>query len=124
MITFADGPAGGHDLMLRRAPHFLRVTIAPGRTGPKVDALDQPDDQPEPGETVHVYVIDPGTRSLVFLCGTRPRSASGRYAGGRYRHLPVGADVQLQIRDRDAWRAWVLGDADAAAVEAGLPPFR
>lgn len=121
MIRFLDGPAEGRDLMLRRAPHFLRVTTARRRGEVKVDALDQPDDEPTATETVHVYVVDPSTRSGYFLCGTRPRSASGRYASADYRHLPVDADVQQRIRDRDAWRRWVLAAGDAAAAGAGLP---
>ena len=72
MTRFLDGPAAGNALMLRRAPLFLRVTI--DAAGGKVDALDQLDDDPQDGETVHVYRQLPGTRSMVCAHSTCGRS--------------------------------------------------
>jgi hypothetical protein len=51
MTTFLDGPAKGQCLSLRRSPELLRVVELNG----KWDALDQPEDEPKPGEKVHIY---------------------------------------------------------------------
>jgi len=53
MTTFEDGPAKGQHLSLQRAPKFLRVV----EDGGKWDALDQPTDEPRPGETLYAYRI-------------------------------------------------------------------
>lgn len=111
MIEILDGPAAGAVLSLRSAPHFLRVVVdASG----KVDALDQPADVPEDGETIHVYVVDPASLSVVYI---RP---GGRYAMGRYRHLPVDT---TGFANRARWVEWVRGSGNACAENAGLPPW-
>lgn len=94
MTSFEGGPAGGATLLLRRAPVFLRVVIGPRG---KVDALDQLEDVPADGETVHVYERF-GPRGHVCL---RP---GGCHEYGTYRHLPH-VDGEL-LRDTAAWRAW------------------
>lgn len=88
--------------MLQRAPIFLRVVIDQDGT---VDALDQLDDEPRPGETVHVYEQVPGTHSRAHLCiRGEGRGASGWYEIAEYTHRP---DVDgEQLRDRDAWQTW------------------
>lgn len=58
MCRFLDGPAAGVALTLRRAPVVLRAVQ--NRAG-KWDALDQPTDDPAPGEKVYVYLAVPGT---------------------------------------------------------------
>lgn len=101
MVRVLDGPARGAVLSLRRAPMYMRVVIDPHG---KVDALDQVDDVPEPGETVHVYARLRGTRSQVSV---RP---GGCYETGDYEHMP---DVEAErLRDTDAWRAWAREQPD------------
>lgn len=112
MVEFLDGPAAGRSLALRRAPHFLRVVIGPNDT---LDALDQPEDYPRFQETIHAYVIESGSWSLVFV---RP---GGRYEMGRYRHLD-GVPHEAMIT-RTAWIAWLTEHANEAAVAAGLDPW-
>lgn len=97
MSSFLDGPAGGRSLGLRRAPHFLRVVTS----GVLVDALDQLDDSPLSGETVHVYeMISFEFRG--FVC--RSGSGSGFQESAVYRHRH-DADGEA-LRDAAAWRAW------------------
>jgi hypothetical protein len=116
-----DGPAGPIDLALRRAPIFLRVVV--DRRSGKVDALDQLDDVPMPGEAVHVYEAVPGTtfafRSDVFVCVRGPGGMrQAATALGDYRHrLDVDGE---SVRETDAWRAWCLAQPLAGQVEAGL----
>lgn len=124
MIEILDGPGAGAVLPVRSAPHFLRVVI--DQAG-KVDALDQPDDVPLAGETIYVYVVDPATVSVVYI---RP---GGRYAMGRYRYLPL--DAQLfdsgsvetfdvpGFADREMWVAWVREYGNTCAEKAGLAPW-
>lgn len=91
-----DGPAQGVSLSLRRAPILLRVVRGPrGRW----DALDQLDDVPRPGESIHVYRLVPGTRS--FMC-IRP---GGCFEHGDYTHVS-DAPAEETLRDTDRWRAW------------------
>lgn len=87
MTTFADGPAQGKTLMLKRAPYFLRVVV--DEAG-KVDALDQPEDSPRPGETCYVYT-----------CRGVLGSTSVRKTGGRGGIYPI-ADYMLSKTQPDA----------------------
>ena len=107
MTTFREGPAAGHVLMLRRAPQFLRVVVAPGN---KIDALDQLDDQPGAREAIHVYEIEEYRGTVHISC--RPRSNSGSYVHATYRHYdPQPADTE--IRETAAWRDWTRRAAKA-----------
>jgi len=83
LIRFLDGPAEGVTLFLRSAPEVLRVVRAEDGTW---DALDQPGDEPRPGETVFVYRREGrgGVAMVDFARGSKHRS--GAYASGRYRH--------------------------------------
>jgi len=101
MITFEDGPAAGVVLELRRAPPFLRVVID-RKTG-EVDALDQLDDRPRPGEEIHVYRrAGRARRYHVKACR---RSESGYVLQARYRqHEEQPADHVG--RDCKSWQNW------------------
>lgn len=100
-VVLEDGPAVGR-YSVRRAPYFLRAVV--NRATGARDLLDQLEDQPMPGEAVHVYeaighLFDPDllARTGTFLC---PRPG----ASGTYRHR---ADVDgEQLREAAAWRAW------------------
>lgn len=100
MSRFLDGPAKGTDLVIHRAPHYLRVVVTP--TG-KIDALDQLDDVAAPRETIHVYhrVSDPVE---VHINMGSTRKGSGFYAMADYEHVP-SVDGE-SVRDTEAWRAW------------------
>lgn len=119
MIRIVDGPAGGAELSLRRAPVYLRVVID---SAGRVDALDMLDDVPRDGETVHVYQGDRDTlRALpddVFVCASGRdgmRQVGG--ADGVYRHRP---DVDgEQLRDTAVWRSWVIEEVARQAESVG-----
>lgn len=95
MIRFLDGPAAGHTLMLQSAPDFLRVTFMAGRkVGSKAhewDALDQPLDRPEPGETIYVYRRVSRVASVHLNMGST-RRGSGFYAVADYAHVAVDGE--------------------------------
>lgn len=113
MSRFLDGPAAGTDLLIRRAPTFLRVVIDPQG---KVDALDQLEDEPGDDERIYVYRLEPGTRSVTFLCYRgKDRGRSGRYEIGDYRYVQ-GVDESV-LRTREAWREWA-GSASLAGPGA------
>jgi hypothetical protein len=98
-VRLLDGPGVDLTFDLRLAPTFLRVVQSPNRW----DALDQPDDVPEPGEHVYVYSIVPGTWSQIHVRAHK-RSASGCWQSGDYRWVP-DAPVEV-LRDTTAWRVW------------------
>lgn len=102
MSKFLDGPAAGTTLMLRRAPVWLRVVIAPDGT---VDALDQPSDTPAADEAVHVYRQHEGTHTAAFICRTG-KSPGGRFEFADYRYVAHAPTAEL--RDRAAWQAWCM----------------
>jgi len=92
--TFVHGPADGRTLALRRAPALLRVVVDEDGT---VDALDQLEDEPRPGERVHVYVR---VKSPAHVCS----SDRGCFEVAEYEHVP---DVDgEQLRATSAWREW------------------
>lgn len=114
MIQFHDGPAKGTTLWLSRAPLLLRVVV--DQFDGKVDALDQPDDEPQLTELVHVYrrVRYDGA---MFVCGRG--SGSGKYHHATYAHLP---DVDgEQLRDRDAWVTWAKAHLEREAPAPDAP---
>jgi len=99
MTKFIDGPAKDYPaLMLRSAPIFLRVVIDRDK---HLDALDQPEDDPRPGETCHAYELDaePG---VAFIDGPKCR---GRYPISNYR-LCATQPTQGTMRLKLAWVAW------------------
>jgi hypothetical protein len=100
-----DGPAQtgtAKALLLRRAPYFLRVVIAPDGT---IDALDQLDDEPRSNERVIAYEMVNGPRWSHLCVRGRNRARSGTYQGGDYR---VVADQPSEnvLRSRERWREW------------------
>lgn len=105
MIRFLDGPAEGRSLFLRSAPDFLRVTYLPGRTAgvgrhkklAEWDALDQPLDAPEPGETIYVYRRV--TKVEAIHVNMRPHG-SGFYAVADYMQMP---DDGERFRNQVEW---------------------
>lgn len=115
MTKFVDGPAAGQSLMLRRAAMLLRVTRKrfaleahpqPHQKSPQFDALDQPDDTPNPDEEIFVYVnthTRSGTCHMRF--GGNQKNRSGFYAMAEYRLYEVQPADEI-MRDNTKWRAW------------------
>jgi hypothetical protein len=97
-VRLLDGPGVDLTFELRLAPTFLRVVQSPS----KWDALDQPDDVPEPGEHVHVYRLVPGTWSSYHIRGAS-RASSGCFATCDYRWV---ADAPVELRETTCWRVW------------------
>lgn len=113
MIGFRGGPAEGLTLLLRRAPHYLR--IVEGEDG-ALDALDQLDDAPRDDERVHVYVR-PGEADPIHI---HRGGADGRWSGWTFIAMYVWIDVDgSELRDADAWRAWVLSQPRAGQGRVG-----
>lgn len=114
MSRFIDGPAGGVELSLRRAPIMLRVVHMAPRSAPW-DALDQPGDSPAQGELVYVYRMLPADRSSVMRyhlsCRGKGKSASGWYESASYEFLPDQPGDQ-HTRDNKAWAAWCDANKD------------
>lgn len=92
MTTFNDGPAKDVTLLLRDSPVLLRVVQ--DRRTKKWNALDQPDDAPNPGEDVFLY-------RLLQRGGTihvRHETRGGIYPVAVYRYLePQPAQVELRF---------------------------
>lgn len=103
MTSFIDGPAKGETLMLHRSPRFLRVT----EKGGKFDALDQLEDVPEPGETLHAYeACEVGGMCHIRMSG-KAKAGSGFYRMMKYQLVePQPAPQTMQTLE--AWRAWCL----------------
>lgn len=98
MIRFLDGPAAGVVLWLKRAPVLLRAVEHHG----KWDGLDQIEDDPQPGESVHVYVRSSAVRAVHV---SRRSGGGGVYPMADYRYAsrqPGGEHG----RDRAKWRQW------------------
>lgn len=98
MTTFEDGPAKGQHLMLKRAARFLRVVEADG----KWDALDHPDDTPNPNEKLYAYEIT-----------SQPGMCHIHRGGGRGGFYPIATYrlVAYQPSDSDmrtvkCWQKW------------------
>lgn len=102
MIRFADGPAIGITLTLRRAPLFLRA-VRSGRGG--WDALDQLHDECRASETPYAYRrIGPASR---WRLKSQRRGQSGWFVAAEYR-LCDPQPTSDDMRDTESWRAWCL----------------
>lgn len=99
MTQFIDGPANGQNLMLRNARRFLRVTEFNG----KWDALDQPQDRPEPHEKLYAYQVD-GPVSM-FHIRSGKKGASGFYAMANYK-ICTDQPGDPVMRDQALWEEW------------------
>lgn len=112
MTKFLDGPAVGVVLGLSRAPLLLRVVHNSDRKDPW-DALDQINDRPQWGETIHVY-RQVSYDGHVHVC-RRPRGG-GYFAIATYTHIPDAPVADL--RDTAKWREWA---AEYAAQAKATP---
>jgi len=102
MLRFLDGPAVGVSLCCSRAPLYLRVV----RDGNTWDAMDQPGDRPQDGETLYAYRRTADAGSIHY---------SGRDARGkRFGRTEQFAEYRLcepqpddaTMRDAARWRGW------------------
>lgn len=113
-VTLRLGTTRG-PLTLRRTPTYLRFVVT-GTDWATLDALDQLDDAPRPGETV--IAARKADESSIHFDGYR----NGKRAGWWERtasYEPVAdqppADV---LRDTERWRAWCL---EQVAAEKAPP---
>lgn len=104
MTTFTNGPANGKTLMLKRIPYFLRVV----QDGDKFDALDQPNDKPSPGETIHVY-RHVETRGHVSI--SRRGGGGGFYPIASFEFHSTPQDSE--VREVAEWIAWCVANKPA-----------
>lgn len=107
--TFLDGPAAGQSFELHRAPMYVRAVRE--SLSLSWDVLNEPDDEPNAGEEVHVYECVPETWTFVFV---RP---GGRYESCEYRHRP-DVDGEL-LRETAAWREWATSQPAIAMETPG-----
>ena len=98
MTRFLNGPAQGQRLMLRRAPIFLRVV----EVGGKWDALDQVEDTPAAGESIHVYRL----AAKPCNCHIYKRGGGGGFFTMADYQFVSPQPADLEVRDLAAWRAW------------------
>jgi peptidoglycan/LPS O-acetylase OafA/YrhL len=84
----------------------LRLSRAKGG---KVDALDMPDDEPMPDETLVLYRRE-GEATFAFICsrGSRRGSKGGRYAVATYVIAERQPD-EATMRSRKLWELWSAG---------------
>lgn len=102
MTRLIDGPAAGQTLMIHRAPFLLRVTMKNVKGKIKCDALDQPHDKPEPGETLFAYKWKSAPAGHVHV---RMKGGGGFYPMAEYtyvREQPSQATMQSTAR----WQEW------------------
>ncbi len=101
MTTFADGPAKGQTLMLKRSPLLLRV-VQDLNTG-KFDALDAAEDTPAENERLFAYRMVKFS-GMVHL--NRGRSGgSGFYGMAHYALVPDQPTDEI-MRDNAKWKTW------------------
>lgn len=115
MTTFLDGPAMGQNLVLKRAPSFLRVVH--NRVSGIYDALDIPEDEAGPNEDVYVYVLsqEPGRCHVL----KRP-TGSGWYIIAQYKLCP---EQPLSVRDNNVWHEWVMSHTHLCKIPGTeIPP--
>lgn len=107
MTTFLDGPAVNECLLLHLAPLFLRVTCDDRRM---FDALDQPGDTPQPGETVTAYrrIGEVGRPIHLNMTGPRGQRVRGFYRQATYAVCPEQPPAAV-MADAGAWQAWCNG---------------
>lgn len=109
MITFKQGPADGKTLSLQRVPVYLRVVVDGAGN---IDALDQLDDTPRPGETIYVYKIlnHAGT---VHIDRRDPKTGRrvGEWMQMATYQLMEEQPTQEQARDTATWQNWVAEQA-------------
>ena len=107
-VALAAGPTRlGPTLSLKRAPTYLRFVYFEGDWS-TLDALDQLDDEPQPGETIVVGRIEVRGRWHVDRIVNRKRVGEW-YGDVRYQVVdPQPADDV--VRDTAAWRAWCLAE--------------
>jgi hypothetical protein len=101
MVKIKDGPAKGTVLHLQNAPRLLRVVIDPSG---KVDALDCPDDTPDPKEAVYVYRRD-GDAGQAIICS---RGKGCRHAAVAEYVLNDLQPEPVVMRDSEQWNLWMI----------------
>jgi hypothetical protein len=106
LITFADGPAMGRILHLRRAPLLLRVVIL----GAAIDALDLLTDEPQACEQVVIVYRAVEVRRYVHVKAVGP--TNGWWARCRYEMVPQHQQPKpVIVRRKEAWREWCRQNA-------------
>jgi hypothetical protein len=113
---------GTPGLLLARDPRYLRFTMK-GNDPKTLDALDQLDDTPEPGERVFAAARGESFSAHV-LRGSKPKGGGPRGSWERYVSYKV-LEVQPPedvLRDTAKWREWCferMGGDNAGTDDAG-----
>lgn len=98
MTSFMDGPAKGQHLMLKLSPAFLRVVVSCG----KWDALDRPEDEPQPTEKIYAYKLSEIKGHCHINAG---RGRGGFYPITEYRYIEA-QPADFEMRGTGSWRRW------------------
>lgn len=103
MTRFLDGPAAGQQLMLHRAPLFLRVCESAGG----IDSLDMLDDEPAEGEVLFAYyrVGRPTSIHIDYTCSKTRRRKAKWLLAAEYRVVKDQPSA-MTMGDSQLWREW------------------
>lgn len=102
-------------LSLRRVPKYLRFTCRGiGSCSRQWDALDQLDDEPEPGEKLFAAVL--ASQSSVHLDRTVRGRRVGEWIPTASYDLVPNPPAQEILRDRAQWQQWCV-DQEAKSKE-------
>ncbi|PQO39362.1 hypothetical protein C5Y96_05770 [Blastopirellula marina] len=115
MIEFIEGPAAGTHLCLRRTPLLLRVVI--DRASGQVDALDQLEDVPRLGESIHVYRRE--GEPLRGMIDSGKGGYTGPFVAATYLYFPWQPADEV-ARDNQRWQKWAI-TADEVSAKAEKP---
>lgn len=111
MTRFLDGPAAGVQLMLHRAPVFLRVCVKPSEHAAEIDCLDMLEDVPAVGEALYAYrrVGKPTSMHIDYTDKvTRKRKAKWLLAA-EYRVVKNQPSSDT-MNATQSWRDWCLAE--------------
>lgn len=103
----------GTALMIRRAPPLLRFVVT-GDDSRTLDALDQLDDTPKPGERVIVARREKEATPCHMKFGGKAKGNSGWYLMVKYTSV-ADPPPDAVVRDTERWRDWCRERAKRAA---------
>ncbi len=105
MTRFLDGPAEGVQLMLCRAPVFLRVCVNAGA----VDCLDMLDDEPAEGETLYAYGRQGQATSMcIDYADRKTRKRKSKWLLAAEYRLVKEQPPAATMADSGLWKQWCI----------------
>ena len=102
----------GPSLRLERLPRFLRFVVR-GSDWKTLDALDQLDDKPEPGETV--IAAEWTRKTTVHIDRVKDGKRIGEWLDEVTYEYVEPQPSQDVLRDSEAWHQWCMEQVKAGA---------